>query len=104
VIDTAGLTLSPLTVTLVVAVFIPIVVGLLTKAGASSWVKGLVNIFTAGVVALVTANLDANGAAVLTQSTLQNWIIATIVSTATYLGIYQSVGLNGKTAPTKGIG
>lgn len=103
-IEIGDLTLSPLTVTVVVAVFIPIVVGLLTKAGASSWVKGLVNIFTAGVVALLTANLDANGAAVLTQATITNWILATVISTATYLGIYQGVGLNEKAAPSKGIG
>jgi len=103
-IEIGDLTLSPLTVTLVVSLIIPIIVGLLTKAQASAWLKGLVNIFTAGVAALITANLDANGAAVLTQQTLTSWILATAVSTATYLGIYQAVDLNQKTAPTKGIG
>ena len=49
--------LNPLLVTLITSLFIPIVVGVVVKANASTAIKNVVMIVTTGVVTLINANV-----------------------------------------------
>ncbi len=99
----AALRIPALGLTVLLGLFIPVVVGLLTKYRASATVKGVVNIVLTGVAGLVTAS-TAGDTAVISWDALLYAGIAWAISVASYLGIYQSVDINAKTAPNAGIG
>lgn len=107
--DTVGeIRLSALAVTLVVALFIPIVTGIVTKASLSSWWKGLITLVLNLVNAAVVGAVVSDGGAVWSEETLIAALIGLAVSVATYAGIYKPAGVTseagGKLAPNTGIG
>jgi hypothetical protein len=68
-----------------------------------------VNIVATAVVTLLVANADSAGGAVISRQSFNLWVVATIVSVASYLGIWQNVaadkgGINGMTGKSFGIG
>lgn len=99
----AEIRLSALTVTLVVSVFIPIVVGILTKLDTSSTVKGVVTLILNLVNAAVVGAVVADGTAVFSEATITAALVGMAISVASYLGFYKPVDLNAKLAPTKGL-
>jgi small basic protein len=99
----ASLELSALTVTAIVSLFIPIVVGLVTKADLNSLWKGAINIILSAVNAAVVTATVADGTAVFSKETLIAAFFGMVISLATYLQIYQKVDLNSKLLPNKGI-
>lgn len=99
----ASLELSALTVTAVVSLFIPIVVGLITKADLSALWKGAINIVLSAVNAAIVTATVADGTAVFSKETLIAAFFGMVVSLATYLQIYKPLDTNSKLAPTKGI-
>lgn len=100
----ASLQLDAVTVSLIVSLFIPIAVGLLTKSSLSAVWKGVINIILSAVnAAVVTATL-ADGTAVFSQETLVTAFFAMVVSLATYLQVYKPIDVNAKLAPDKGLG
>lgn len=96
--------LSPLTVTVLSGLVIPIVVGLLTKYNAPAIVKGAISLFLSAVAGLVAQNIIPDGGAVISQDALFYAAIAFVTQLAMYLGIYKPLDLNEKTAPKVGIG
>ena len=105
-------TLDAWAVVLISSVFIPLIVGIFTKANASPWVKSLVNLILTGVATLIAANINDTGQAVLSKETLMVWIIGMVASVGAYLGIYQNLptpegepdGINSVLAPNFGLG
>ena len=87
------LILDPGTVRLIVAVIIPILVGLLTKATWSGTVKGLLALVLNFVNAAVIAATLADGHAAWSQVTLRETLVGFVISVAMYLGVYQQANL-----------
>lgn len=105
----AALSLSALTVTMVISLFIPIVNGIITKATLSSWVKGLLTLILNAVSAAVVTATVADGTAVFSEQTLIATLLGLAISVATYVGVYKPAGLTssdngGKLGPTHGLG
>lgn len=89
--------LSPLAVTLVLSLAVPIVTGLLTKYSVPAAVKAIVMIVLDAAVALVVhAEMLPSGVAVINSQTLTAAILGVVVSVATYLGIYVPVKLSNR--------
>lgn len=99
----ASLELSALTVTAVVSLFIPIVVGLITKADLNTLWKGAINIVLSAVNAAIVTATVADGTAVFSKETLIAAFFGMVVSLATYLQVYKPLDTNSKLLPTKGI-
>lgn len=84
-----------------VAFFLPLVVGLVSKSSLSSSGKTVVMLVLTGVAALVS-QVDMN-AGVFTVEMLTTWIGTMIVTVASYYGVWNPIGA-GNIAPEKGIG
>ena len=95
--------LSPLVVTAIVALFVPLGVGLLTKIDLSPTWKGAVNIVLSAINAAVVTATVADGTAIFSQETLVAAFFGMVVSLATYLQIYKPLDINTKLLPDKGI-
>lgn len=87
------LTLDPGTVRLIVAVLIPILVGVLTKSTWSGTVKGVIGLTLNFVNAAVVAATLADGHAAWSQATLREALVGFVISVAMYLGIYEKAGI-----------
>lgn len=99
----ASLELSALTVTAVVSLFIPIVVGLITKVDLNPLWKGAINIVLSAVNAAVVTATVADGTAVFSKETLIAAFFGMVVSLATYLQVYKPLNTNAHLLPEKGI-
>ena len=103
--ETTLFELSPLAVSSLLGVIIPIVVGVITKSSASPGLKAVANIVLSGVAAVVTQNLVEGGGAVLSQDTLVLAALTWVVSIATYFGLYKPAGVTDKVqTKTAGFG
>jgi hypothetical protein len=98
------ITLTPIVVTLLTGTLIPILVGLVTRSGASPGLKQAITIVLAGAAALIVQSTLADGSAVFSLETLilaaANWLVAI----ATYAGFFRSLNINDHLAPTRGLG
>lgn len=97
-------TLAPLVVSMIVGLAIPLVVGLVTKSGASAQLKQVVTILLAGIAALITSSTVADGSAVFSLETLLLTGMTWLVSIASYLGVYRPLNANDHLAPDRGLG
>jgi hypothetical protein len=101
----AEIVLTQMTSYIIVGVFVPLAVGLLTKLHAPAGVKVAVNlVLTAVVTLIVNAYVVDTGVAVISDEMLSQWIITTVISIATYYGVYKPLAVPGKLAPTIGLG
>lgn len=98
------ITLAPLVVTMLSGLVIPLIVGLVTKSGASAQLKQVVTILLAGIAALITSSTLADGSAVFSLETLLLAGMAWLVSITSYLGVYRPLNLNDHTLPDRGLG
>lgn len=98
------ISLTPLVVTMLSGLVIPILVGYITKSGAAPQVKQVATILLAGVAALLTSSTLADGSAVFSLETLLLAAMAWLVSIASYLGVYRPLNLNDHTLPDAGFG
>ena len=80
---------------------LPIVVGLVTKKVAQSWIKTLIMVVLTGVTVAVKRSLD-NGDQ-LSWSIIPLWIQGITITVASYYGVMSNIGL-GSLAPNIGIG
>jgi hypothetical protein len=85
----------------IVAFFLPLVVGLVSKSSLSRGGKTVVMLILTGVAALIS-QVDMN-AGVLSVEMLTTWIGTMIVTVASYYGVWNPIGA-GNIAPEKGIG
>jgi len=100
----ASIQLNAITVSAIVSLFIPVLVGLLTKSSLNSVWKGALNVVLSAVNAAVVTATVADGTAVFSKETLVTTFFAMVVSLATYLQIYKPVNIDQKLAPEKGLG
>lgn len=77
-------------VQLVVAVVIPLVVGIVTKEVTSPAIKAVVLAALAAIAGLATAYIDSKG--VLSQDALQNAVTYFIVAVGSYYGFLKPTG------------
>lgn len=90
---------------MVIAVLIPLVVGLVTKASASSAVKSVALIVANGINALAQQAMNDNG--FVTHATLRTFVTSLVVSIAMYYGVWKPTTTAEKVqnvAPTFGAG
>ena len=97
-------TLDPIQLTILVSVFIPLVVGIITKSAASPQVKTIANIIVTAAVSLIANAMNDVGEAVFSSEMLTNCVLGLVISISTYYGVYKPVEIPGKLAPNKGIG
>lgn len=96
--------LTPIVVTMLSGLVIPIIVGFVTQSAAGPQVKQVATILLAGVAALIASSTLADGTAVFSVETLLLAAMAWLVAIASYLGVYKPLNLNDRTAPNRGIG
>lgn len=96
--------LTPLVVTIITGLLLPFLIALITKANASSLLKGLVGIVLAFVAAVLERAMLTDGSAIISGGLLVDVGAVYIPQLATYIGVWQHAGLNNKLAPNLGIG
>jgi len=85
------------------APFIPLVVGLITKATLSSKLKAFTMIIVNGLAAL--AYQVESGGGILTKEMAAAWGFGIVVSAASYAGVWKPLGATSDTiAPKAGLG
>lgn len=89
----AQVKLSPLFVTTLIALVIPLVNGLLTKLSTSQTVKAVLTIVLTAISTFVTGLVMVDGSYVFSKESLFTWILTTVIAVGTYLGVYKPAGL-----------
>lgn len=109
----AAVSLNATLVTALISLIIPVLVGLVTHAGTSSTVKGVLSIVLNAVNALIVTHTVSDGSAWVTKQVLFAWIVSTATALIAYLHVYKPLGvtstpnnngvarLNGTTGPAK---
>ncbi|HRD17078.1 MAG TPA: hypothetical protein PK181_09640 [Methanothrix soehngenii] len=85
-------------VELVVAVVLPVLVGLVTKEVTSSGVKAVLLAALSALAGLGTAYVNSNG--VLSTEALQGAVEYFVIAVATYYGIWKPTGVAAKAQQT----
>jgi hypothetical protein len=98
------MTIDAFWVTALVSVIIPVLVGLLTKATAATWIQDVTNMVLTGIVALVATATQIDGVAVISWVTFREWVVALAISIAMYLKVWKPVDINQRTLPAIGLG
>lgn len=98
------ITLTPIVVSMLSGLVIPIIVGFVTKSGAAPQIKQVATILLAGVAALITSSTLVDGSAVFSIETLLLAAMAWLIAIASYLGVYKPFNLNDHAAPDRGFG
>lgn len=80
-------------VTMLVAVFIPVLTGLLTRRTTSGFVKGLITLVANGIVAGLTTAQLADGSAVVSWQFFVSWFVGFITSVGLYTGLWSKAGV-----------
>jgi hypothetical protein len=96
--------LTPIAVTVLSGLVIPVLVGLVTKSTARPQVKQVLTVLLSGVAALVATTTLDDGSAVFSLETLLLATVSWLVAIASYLGVYKPLNLNDHTAPDRGFG
>lgn len=98
------LTLSAALVHLIIGTLIPFVTAFLTHVNASPGVKQLVTAVLAAIGAALTTATQVDGTAVISKLTIILAIANFLEAQIAYKGLYEPHNLNGKVAPSFGIG
>lgn len=96
--------LTPMAWTVITGLILPFVIALITKVSSSPAFKGFMGILVAAIAAIIERAVLADGSAVISTGLLLDVGLVYIPQLLTYLGLWQHVDLNGKMAPTKGLG
>lgn len=99
----AAVVTVPAVAAMLLALAIPIVNGIITKATASTLVHDVVSIVLSACVALL-AQRTGDGAAIISTEMALNVLVVYAVQLASYLKVWKPIGINGRLAPTRGIG
>ena len=96
-------------VTIIIALLVPIVNGIITKYTLSGAVKGFITLLMNTIMAFITTNMSDTGAAAFSLQTLWTAALGFIISIAMYVGIYKPGNLtssrpDGKLSPNSGLG
>lgn len=88
------------TVTLIVAVLVPVLNGFALRPSNPSWVKALVANGIATVAYGITQAVADNGAALLTEAWFHGLLASLVTMTAVYFGVWKPVMNPDQTLPT----
>lgn len=100
--DGSVVTVPQMTWQLLTGVLAPIVVGLVTKAAASTPLKVVVNLVVAAVAGVIGTVTIIDGVAVLSTATVGNALTTLVVSIAMHYGLWKPLGVTGS-EPTMGV-
>lgn len=89
----ASLRVSALFVQAIVAVFIPILVGLVTNVNDQPKIKGALEIVVTAVSALIVQATLADGSAVFTEQTVLVWLVGLGASLVAYAKVWKPAGI-----------
>jgi hypothetical protein len=89
-------------VTVLIAVFIPIVTGILTRRTTSSFLKGLITLAANGIVSAVTTATLADGTALISWQFFVTWFIGFVTSVGLYTGLWLPAGVTSSDVPVRG--
>jgi hypothetical protein len=96
------ITIDPFAVSILVGTVLPIVVGLVTKLGASSGLKAVLLLLLSAVQGLIVSSTMGDGAAVFSTETLLIAGLGWVSAVASYYGLLTPTGIspavNNKTA------
>jgi len=104
VADGHKVVLTPIVVTIVTGLLLPFLIAFVTKANASSLVKGIAGIVLAFAAAVIERAMLTDGSAVISGGLLVDVGAVYIPQLASYIGVWQHAGINNKFAPNVGIG
>lgn len=102
--DSTIITITPPVWTIVTGLLLPFLIAAVMKASASKTFKAVVAIIVAAVAALVERATLADGSAVFSSGALLDILAVYGPQLLSYLGLYQHFNINGRIAPTKGLG
>lgn len=85
----------------IVAFFLPLAIGLLTKSSLSERGKAVVMLVFTGIAALIAQVEASNG--ILTDEMAITWLGTMVTTIASYYGVWKPLGA-GNPLPDKGIG
>lgn len=102
ILATVVLTLSAAWLTLVSALLIPFLTGLITKLGATSTLKGAVTIVLAALAGVLQTVVSDGG--VVSTETLLNAGVTLGVSTLLFFNLYGPANIDSKMLPNFGLG
>ena len=94
VIPTATVTLDPYWLTMIISVFLPMIVALVTKQVASGTVKSLVLLFLAAVTGTVTS-WQGNGGTFDVKSAIVSTIMSFVIAVGVHFGLLKSMNVTG---------
>lgn len=104
VADNAGFIITPVLVTIITGLLLPFLVAAVTKASSSSTFKAVVGIILAALSAMIARATQTDGSAVFSQGLAIDILLVYGPQLLTYLGLWSKVDINGKIAPSKGLG
>jgi hypothetical protein len=93
-------------VTWITAFLLPVAVAAVTKSGASDRLRAVVLLVLTAVHTLVTQAVDpATGDAILSSTTLNQWLLTTLIAVFSYLGAWKPIAqINDRLLPSVGLG
>lgn len=83
-----ALTLNAALALTITATLIPLVVGIVTKSSAPSWVKSCTLIVLGTVATMIAVSTGADGVAVISKATLLESFRTVVMSIAMYFGVW----------------
>lgn len=89
------MTIDALFVQSLLAIVIPLIVGVVTKMAAPAWLKSLAMIVLNGAAGIVTISTQADGTAVLSKATVVTGMLGIAQSVAMYYGLWKPAGVSG---------
>lgn len=94
--------LDPQTVSIILGLGLPILVGAVTKANAPSKVKSIVLAGLSAIGGGLSQAITADGSAIISQATLTTIVLTFVTAVASYYGLYKPTGtsaaINARTA------
>lgn len=88
------ITINSLFVTLIVSTLIPLLVGVVTKLGASSSIKVVTMLVLNAVSALFTVGTQQDGTAVISKTAAIYALFGVVQSVALYYGVWKPSGVS----------
>jgi hypothetical protein len=97
------LTLNTQLVMFIMTLFIPAVVGLITKYTMHPFLKFFVNLVVSTAASVINVAITADGTAVISKDSLVAACYTVVISTLLYLGLYKPLDANAKMLPSFGL-
>lgn len=85
--------MAPFVVSVTISLFLPLAVGLLSRAAWSGGTKGLMTLILTAIQTVIVQNTVSDGGAVFSQETLFAFALSLAISVSTYVGVYKPLKL-----------